>query len=341
MVLLRMIWSRCTALIDRQRLDEDLDEELRSHIDLAIEENLASGMSREEARTAALRNFGGVAQTKEDFRAQRGLPFPEVLVQDTRYALRQLRNSPGFTLTAVITLALGIGANSAIFTLVHGILLRSLPVTDPSRLYRIGDRQDCCYYDSFQNDDGDFDLFSYDLYLQFKGSAPEFEQLAAVEAGGNTYSVRNGSAPAKPMKTEYVSGNYFATLGVGAYAGRPLSEDDDRPGAAPTLVLSYQTWQTNFAADPAVIGSTIYVQLHPFTVAGVAPPGFFGDRVISNPPDLWMPLSAEPLVEEANAAQKQIDEDWLYPLGRVRPGTNMAALQAKLSGTLQRWLFTR
>ena len=264
-----------------------------------------------------------------------------MLAQDIRYALRQLRNSPGFALTAILTLALGIGANTAIFTLVHSILLRSLPVTDPSRLYRIGDRQDCCYYDTFQNDDGDFDLFSYDLYLHLKQSAPEFEQLAAVEAGGNAYSVRNGSAPAKPMRSEYVSGNYFATLGVGAYAGRPLSESDDTPGAAPTLVLSYQTWQTDFAADPAVVGSTVYVQMHPFTVAGVAPPGFFGDRVISNPPDLWMPLSAEPLLEGTNAAQMQLDEDWLYPLGRVRPGVNIGALQAKLSVVLQHWLLTR
>ena len=103
------------------------------------------------------------------------------------------------------------------------------------------------------------------------------------------------------MRTEYVSGNYFATLGVGAYAGRPLNESDDTQGAAPALVLSYRTWQTDFAADPAVVGSTVYVQTHPFTVAGIAPPGFFGDRVISNPPDLWMPLSAEPLLEGANS----------------------------------------
>ena len=280
-------------------------------------------MPREQARQTALRDFGGVTQVKESYRTQRGLPFLEVLAQDVRYALRQLRNSPGFTLTAILTLALGIGANTAIFTLVQGILLRSLPVTDPSRLYRVGDKDDCCYYDTFQNDDGDFDLFSYDLYLHLKQSAPEFEQLAAVEAGGSGFSVRYGAAPAKPMRTEYVSGNYFATLGVGAYAGRPLNENDDTPGAAPALVLSYRTWQTDFAADPAVVGSTVYVQTHPFTVAGVAPPGFFGDRVIANPPDFWMPLSAEPLLEGANSSLTQVDEDWLYLLGRVRPGVNI------------------
>ncbi len=341
MDLVRTLLSRCAALFGRQKLDADLDEELRAHIDLAIEENLKRGMSPEQARTAALRDFGGLSQTKEAYRAQRGLPFLEVLAQDVRYALRQLRNSPGFTLTAILTLALGIGANTAIFTLVHGILLRSLPVDDPSRLYRIGDKDTCCYYNGFENDDGDFDLFSYDLYLHLRQSAPEFEQLAAVQAGGGGFSVRYGSAPAKPMRTEYVSGNYFATLGVNAYAGRPLNESDDTPGAAPTLVLSYQTWQTDFAADPAVVGSTLYVQTHPFTVAGVAPPGFFGDRVIANPPDFWMPLATEPLIEGANSSLNQVDEDWLYLLGRVRPGVNLQALQARISVALQQWLRTR
>jgi predicted permease len=244
-------------------------------------------------------------------------------------------------LTAVITLALGIGANTAIFTLVQGILLRSLPVADPSRLYRIGDRADCCFFDSFQNDDGDFDLFSYDLYLRMKQAAPEFEQLAAVEAGGNGYSMRRGAAAAVPMKTEYVSGNYFTTLGVGAYAGRLLNESDDRAGAQPVLVLSYNSWQADFGADPAIIGSTVYLQLHPFVVAGIAPPNFFGDRVVPNPPNFWMPLATEPVLEGANSALVRDYQLWLYPIGRVRPGTNIGSLQAKLSDTLRQWLYAQ
>jgi macrolide transport system ATP-binding/permease protein len=338
---IRTLLSRCAALFRRRKLDEDLDDELRSHLDLAIEENMIRGMSQEEARTAAMREFGGVTQIKEDFRVQRGSPFLEILAQDTRYALRQLRKSPGFTLTAVMTLALGIGANTAIFTLVQSILLRSLPVNDPSRLYRIGDKNDCCYFDNYQNDNGDFDLFSYDLYLRLKQAAPEFEQLAAVEAGGNGFSVRAGSAPPRPMRSEYVSGNYFATLGIGPYAGRLISESDDTPGSPPALVLSYQTWLSDFAENPAIVGSTVYVQMHPFLVAGIAPPGFYGDRVIPIPPDFWMPLASEPVIEGANSALKSVDEDWLYPLGRVRPGVNMDALQAKLSQTLRQWLATR
>ncbi len=180
-----------------------------------------------------MRELGNVPMIADVTRDQWGWRRLELWMQDVRYALRQLRKSPGFTLTVVITLALGIGANTAIFTLVQGILLRSLPVADPSSLYRIGDKNLCCYYNGFQNDNGEFDLFSYDLYLHLKQSAPEFEQLAAVQAGGNSFTVRVGAAPAKPMHSEYVSGNYFATLGVGAYAGRPLSESDDTPAAAP------------------------------------------------------------------------------------------------------------
>ena len=288
-----------------------------------------------------MREFGNVPMIVDVTLDQWRWVRMDLLMQDVRYGIRQLRKSPGFTLTAVISLALGIGANTAIFTLVNGILLRSLPVNDPSRLYRIGDKNDCCYYNNYQNDNGDFDLFSYDLYLRLKQAAPEFEQLAAVEAGGNGFSVRKGAAPARPMRSEYVSGNYFATLGVGAYAGRLLNERDDTPAAAPALVLSYKTWQADFAADSAIVGSTVYVQMHPFVVAGIAPPGFFGDRVIAIPPDFWMPLASEPELEGANSALKGDDVLWLYPLGRVRPGVNMGTLQAKLSVTLRQWLATR
>jgi macrolide transport system ATP-binding/permease protein len=266
------------------------------------------------------------------------------LFQDLRYSLRQLHKAPGFTFITVITLALGIGANTAIFTLVHSILQSSLPVADPSRLYRVGDLGTCCYFDGFENDNGDFDLFPYDLYLQLQQSSPEFEQLAAVQAGGSSLSVRSGSAWAKPMRSEYVSGNYFATLGVGSYAGRPLIPSDDKPGAAPVLVLSYQIWQSDFAGDRGVVGSTVYLQTHPFTVAGIAPPGFFGDRVIERPPDFWVPLANEPTIEGAGTSlwsQGNEDTAWLYLLGRVRPQANIATLQAKLSVDLRQWMSTR
>ncbi len=265
----------------------------------------------------------------------------ETLFQDLRYGLSQLRKAPGFTITAVITLALGIGATTAIFTLVHGILLRSLPVTDPAQLYRIGDTDDCCVNGGFVGDNGDFDIFSYDLYLHLKSSAPEFEQLAAMQAGQPGFSVRRGNALAKSLHGEFVSGNYFSTLGLGAFAGRPLSESDDTPSASPATVVSYRAWQTEFAADPSLVGLTISIQARPFTIVGIAPPGFFGDRVTDSPPDLWMPLQSEPYVHGANSILHHADSNWLYPLGRVRPGTKVGALQAKLSVALRQWLATR
>jgi predicted permease len=320
------------------RRTSDLKEEMESHLKMAIADRVARGESPADARTAATREFGNIPMIVDATRNQWNWLRLDLLMQDVRYAIRQLVRSPGFTLTVVITLALGIGANTAIFTLVQGILLRSLPVADPSRLYRIGDRSDCCFFDSFQNDDGDFDLFSYDLYLRMKQAAPEFEQLAVVEAGGNSLSVRTGAAPAKPLQSEYVSGNYFATLGVGAYAGRLLNQRDDTPGATPVLVLSYSSWLADFGADPAILGSTVYVQLHPFVVVGIAPPNFFGDRVVPNPPNFWMPLASEPVIEGANSSLMRSYQLWLYPLGRVRPGTNIGSLQAKLSDTLRQWL---
>ena len=205
-------------------------------------------------------------------------------MNDTRIALRQLRKSPGLALTVILTIALGIGANTAIFTLVHAVLLKSLPVTDPKTLYRIGDKDDCCVNGGFLNDEGDFDLFSYELYKHIRDTTPEFEQLAAMQSGNNTMSVRRGSEPAKSLRTQYVSGNFFTTFGIGPFAGRVMSMDDDTLGAPPAVVMSYQAWQSEYGGDPSIVGSTVYIQTQPMTVAGVAPPGFFGDRIREPPP---------------------------------------------------------
>ena len=266
------------------------------------------------------------------------------LLKDIRYALRQLRLSPGFTLTAVITLALGIGANTAIFTLVHSILLRSLPVTDPARLYRIGDVDQCCVEGGFPEDSavrGDFSIFSFDLYQYLKSSAPEFEQLAAVQAGGGFWNIRRGNELAKSIKGEFVSGNYFSTLGLNAYAGRLFRDNDDAPSAPPTVVLGYQGWQGEFSADPNIVGQTIFIQARPFTVIGIAPPGFFGDRVAASPPEFWVPIQAEPYIRGDSSILHHPISHWLYPLGRVRPGTDIPALEAKVSTALRQWLYAQ
>ncbi|HWH59013.1 MAG TPA: ABC transporter permease [Terriglobales bacterium] len=267
-----------------------------------------------------------------------------MLIRDLRYALRQLRRSPGFTLTVVLTLALGIGANTAIFTLVHGIMLRSLPVADPSQLYRVGDENQCCVDGGFPeqaSQTGDFSIFSYDLYQHLKQAAPEFEQLAATEAGLWNWDVRRGNEPAKSVVGQLVSGNFFTTIGVNAYAGRMLSDNDDTPSAAPAVVLSYAAWRGQYAADPTIVGSTLYIQAKPFTVVGIAPPGFFGDRVTDKPPEFWAPLHTEPYIEAGDSIFDEPESHWLYLLGRVHQGTNMPALQSKLTVALRQWLLSR
>ncbi|HEY2858324.1 MAG TPA: ABC transporter permease [Terracidiphilus sp.] len=261
--------------------------------------------------------------------------------QDLRFAFRQLRKSPGFALTAVITLALGIGANTAIFTLVQGILLRSLPVADPSQLYRIGDGDDCCVNGGFVGENGDFDIYSYDLYKHLQESAPEFQSLAAVQAGNSQWSVRRSNALPQELRGEFVTGNYFSALGVGSYEGRVLSESDDQANSTPVVVLSYRSWMNQFGGDSSIVGQSISIQTHPFTVVGIAPPAFFGDRVSDSPPDFWMPVNQEPYTHGESAILHHPEQNWLYPIGRVRPGTNMAALQLKLSAALRNWLQTR
>jgi macrolide transport system ATP-binding/permease protein len=263
------------------------------------------------------------------------------LLQDLRYALRQLRKSPGFTLTAVVTLALGIGANTAIFTLVQGILLRRLPVANPRQLYRIGDTDNCCVNGGFVSENGDFDIFSYDLFQHLKKSAPEFEQLSGVQAGNSQWSVRRGNTLSKELHGEFVTGNFFSMFGISPYVGRVFTESDDTPSASPVVVLSYRTWQAEFAGDPWIVGSTISIQTKPFTVIGIAPPGFFGDRVTDIPADIWMPVNAEPYARGKSSILTHQDSNWLYAIGRVRPGTNIGALQAKLSQALRGWLSTR
>jgi len=334
-----MSWLR--RLFARKRMEIELDKELRFHFESQVADKVRSGIPESEARRLTRLEFGGIEQIKEDCRERRGTLWLESIVRDVRYSLRRLCEVPVFSCMVVLTLALGLGANTAIFSLVQAILLRSLPVADPSRLYRIGDKMHCCYFGSFEGDDGDFDLFSYDLFRQFQQAAPEFEQLTAVQAGGGSYSMRWGNSPAKAMRTEYVSGNYFMTFGVNAFAGRPLSPNDDTKGAASVTVLSYSAWEREFGSNPSIIGSTLYLNQHEFVVVGIAPPGFYGDRIAPFPPDMWLPLASEPVMEgEANSSLLQPDEAWLYAIGRLRPGVNLSSLQTKLSGVLRQWMGT-
>ena len=261
----------------------------------------------------------------------------QTLRQDISYALRQMRLSPVFTLTAMLTLALGIGATTAIFSLIYSVMLKSLPVVDPSSLYRIGAGTDCCVEGGPQDDWG---LFPYKFYLHLQSAAPEFEQMAAFQAAGAQFSVRRGLRDniAKPLRGEFVSGNYFSTFGIQAFAGRTITPSDDQRSAPPVAMLSYRAWQQQYNSDPSIVGSTFIVSGHPFTITGIAPPGFFGETLRSNPPELWLPLQQEPLVNAQNSLLKQSISGWLRVIGRLKPGASIAGVAPRLTGILRQWM---
>ncbi|HYK37417.1 ABC transporter permease [Alloacidobacterium sp.] len=260
----------------------------------------------------------------------------QTLRQDIVYALRQMRLSPVFTLTAMLTLALGIGATTAIFSLIHTIMLKSLPVVDPSRLYRIGDGDDCCVEGSPQDNWG---MFSYPFYELMKKNTPEFEELAAFQAGGRQVSTRRSQSErvAKPLREEFISGNYFSTFGVGAFAGRTIQPADDQDAAAPVAMLSYRTWQQQYGSDPKIVGSSFILDGHPFTIIGITPPGFFGETLRSDPPDLWLPILQEPVFTGANSFLHHF-QAWLRVIGRIKPGANPNAVPARMTSLIRQWL---
>src|SRR6185369_12471721 len=240
------------------------------------------------------------------------------LMGNIRYALRQFRHSPVFTTAAILTLALGIGGTTAIFTLIHETMLRSLPVADPAKLYRIGEGDDCCVEGGPQDRWG---MFPYSFYERLLKATPEFEQLAAFQAGGAQPSVRReGEGAARPLRSEYVTGNYFSTLGVGPFGGRVFTPEDDKPGSAPVAVLSYHAWQTVYGGDSSVVGSTFVIEGHPFTVIGVSPPGFFGETLRSDPPDIFLPLQQEGMIDGAQALIHSPFSAWLRVIGRLKSG---------------------
>lgn len=264
------------------------------------------------------------------------------MLTDLRDALRQLRKAPGFTATALITLALGIGATTAIFTLVQQVMLKSLPVAKPGELWRIGDKVRCCNWGGYtQGDEGDFALFSWEAYRNFRAHTPEFEDLAALQAGNAALGVRRAGSQAQvdTRNGEYVSGNFFRTFGVQPWIGRLFTDEDDQEGAPPVTVMSYRVWHDKYGSDPSVVGAGYQINGHPFTVIGVAAPGFFGAKLAGwGMPDFWLPLTTEPLIDGTTARLKGPNTNFLDLIGRVRPGVNPQSLEAKLKVELYDWL---
>jgi predicted permease len=260
----------------------------------------------------------------------------ETLRQDIAYALRQMRQSPVFTLTAMLTLALGIGATTAIFSLIHTVMLKSLPVVDPASLYRIGSGDACCVEGSPQ---GNWGMFSYRFYLRMKQNTPEFAELAAFQAGGSLFSARRGASDrvAKPIRGEFITGNYFSTFGINAFSGRTIVPSDDQATATPVVMLSYRAWQQQYASDPKVVGSTMILDGHAFSIVGITPPGFFGETLRSDPPEVWVPVQQEPVFRGKNSLLHTFPA-WLRVIGRLKPGATPDALPSRLTSLLRVWL---
>src|SRR5947207_14530259 len=280
MSAIRRFFKRLSSWARIQQDEERLQAEIEEHLAMQTSENLQAGLSPTEARRQAILTFGGVEAIKEDYRAQKGLPFLETLAQDTRQTLRRLRKAPAFTITTVLTLALGIGATTSIFTLVHAVLLKSLPVANPDELYRLGKESRCCYQGGYSQEK-EFSLVSYDLYKYFRDNTKGFAELAAFPASGGLFGVRRSgsSQAAQSYPGEFVSGNYFSMFGIQAHAGRTLTAEDDQPGAPLVAVMSCRLWQQQYGSDPSVVGSVFNLNDKPFTVVGITPPGFFGDAL--------------------------------------------------------------
>src|SRR6266446_6541290 len=334
MSLLRNITSGLRSLFRKDQVDRELNEEVSAYLEMEAAEKMKQGMSRKDALRAVRLERGSLEVTKEVVRAAGWESVLETCWQDLRVGVRRLCKSPSFAAVVVLTLALGIGATTAIFTLIDAVMLKSLPVANPRQLYRLGDNNNCCVMVGTQNG-GSFVLYSYPLYEHLRDHTPEFTELVAFGSHLSDLSVRRhgDSAAVEPYKGEFVSGNYFDMFGIGAFAGRTLTEKDDRSGALTVAVMSYHIWQTRFGGDPSVIGAAFTINTVAYTVVGVAPPRFYGDTLRSDPPDFWLPLATNP-----DRWLFGPEPEWLYLMGRLRPDAASEQVQARLTVELQDWL---
>ena len=321
---MREWFLRLIATLTARRRDDDLAEELRVHAALAAE---------------AGRRAGGATQAMDALRDQRGLPWLEDFARDVRHALRTMWRTPGFTAVALLILALGIGANAAIFTLIDAVLLKPLPVRDPASLVLLGDA------------DGrgvgvgqvgrPFVLYSYDLYTHLR-NAQLLGELCAVQSSDDRVAVRRSGWSAPQTSTaRLVSGNYFQVLGVGAAVGRTILPADEAASAGAVAVVSFRYWKDTLNEDPSTIGASLDLNGVPVTIVGVAGPEFYGETIEPDPPSFWLPITAARTLKPEGNLLDQPDRHWLYLMGRLRPDDTVAQAQAGLTRALQNWIRAR
>jgi predicted permease len=310
MELFRIFLSRCMAMFGKPKRDKDLDEELRAHIEFAVEENLRQGMSAQQAHRAALKEFGGMTQTKESYRMLRGLPILETLANDLRFGLRQLVKSPAFALTAILTLALGIGATTAIFSVVKAVLLAPLPYKDPGRIVAVWTANAAEGGEPLPSTAGDFAIW--------KQRSGVFEDLAPSYDNERTLT---GQGAPQFLIAYAVSANYLRILGVQPQLGRLYTDQEDAPNGPKVALLSDHIWRTTFHSDPNIVNKAITLDGITCTVLGVMPPGFNYPTSV----EVWTPANIAP------SAYSDFSHTYIRILGRLRPGVSLAQAQKTLN----------
>jgi predicted permease len=309
---MRTFWTRCQAVFRKRALDRALDAELQFHLDMQTEENRQKGMPPGQARAEALRSFGGVAQVKEAYRDRRGLPALDSISQDTRFSLRILRQSPGFTAVAILTMALGIGASTAVFSVVHAVIMRPLRFRDPQRLMVI---------QSATKDRSKTFNTAQGVFVDWRRRATSFEAIAGAES---RLSILSGMGQTRRIDVAAVSDDFFAVIGARPVLGRVFSQNEDRPGQPSVARLNTGFWQREFGGDPRILGRTIVLDDNRFTIIGVVPAdlrfAYFGAT------EVWIPLAAHPNFRSGGGT---------VVIGRLRNRVTPAAAQTEMDAVME------
>lgn len=306
---------RLRALFKRSQIESELDEELRLHIDRQVETYVTAGMARHDAERRAQLEFGGLDQLKEEYRDALGVRLLDDLWRDVCYAVRTLRRSPGFAATAIISIALGVGANTVVFSVVNALVLKPLPISDPDRVV-------------FVQRVGPFVSHSFPAYRDMRDRNVTFEGLAG-------YRITMMEVEANDSATHewgyLATGNYFDLLGVTPAVGRFFHQGEDVvPGASAYAVLSYDYWRTRFGGSTSVIGTTIRINRLPYTVLGVAPPGFYGTEIFYRP-NIWVPVSMQAQIEVGNPWLENRNTSNTWVIGRLKPDVSVGQAESNLN----------
>ena len=350
MTWFHIFFSRVRGLFLKRQLEDELTNEIQSHIDLQIEDLVRHGMNRQEARHLALRKFGGVDQVKETYRERRTLPFVETFFRDLRYGLRMLKRSPGMTAVAILSLALGIGANTALFSVVDAVLLKTLPVEEPEQLvlfewkagrpFRLSGMSGTSNVDAPEGQRG-LSLFRYDVFEQMRKAqvAESQSPLSDLFAFGpiREMTLKVGDKPER-INGQAVSGNYYKGLRVQSSLGRVINDDDDRLDATPVVMLSYQFWQAHFGGKSDIIGQQLRLNQQSFTIIGVTPREFNSTLQVGYYPAVTIPLAVEPLLQGENSKLGTAAKPgvwWLNVMGRLKPGAAFQQARESLDSPFQ------